>query len=133
MHREQPEALRFLWGGHNLQTRFSHFGVREGDAVYPILIDRAYVYHSCANEVLIGTHGSFLHFDLIVARDILERWRYKSKRGERRIKGLVDGDLTCPDTFCGTYRVSDETSTDLFNLLLDHEAQKQLHRLGSST
>jgi hypothetical protein len=160
MHRENPEPLRFLWGGHNLQTRFSHFGVRKGDTIYPILVlkrrlyligrmtvtalvdleeylsaheeDRAYVYHDCAREALLGTHGSYLHFDLVIKREVLERWRYKSLKGERPIKGLIDGALTCPDTFSGTYRLSDETSTDLFNLLLDHEAEKQLHRLGTN-
>ncbi len=161
MHREAPEPLHFLWGGHNLLTRYSHFGVRPGDTVYPILIlkrrlyligrmtvarvadlkeylathksDRAYVHHQCANEALIGTHGSFVHFDLVVPNEILERWRFRSQRGERPIKGLVNGQLTCPETFHGTYRVTEDTSTELFDLLLEHEARKQLKQLGSKT
>ncbi|MBV8368563.1 MAG: hypothetical protein JO036_06455 [Candidatus Eremiobacteraeota bacterium] len=154
MHRENPEPLRFLWGGHNLQTRFSHFGVRAGDTVYPVMIaqrrpylvgrmtvasvadlseylqdhsrDRAYVYHRCATEALIGAHGSFLHFDLSVPSNVLERWRFSASRGERPIRGLIEGELTIPMTFQGTYRLSEATATDLFDLLLDHEAKKQL-------
>lgn len=155
LHRAHSEPLRFLWGGHNLQTRFSHFGVRPGDTIYPVSVgkkrlsligrmtvqsvgdlrdylrehprDRAMVYHSCATEVLIGTHGSLLHFDLHVPNDVLERWRFVSNRGERPIKDLTNGEILNPMTFQGTYRVTDATARDLFSVLLDHEAGKQLH------
>lgn len=153
-HREHPEPLHFLWGGHNLQTRFKYYGVRPGDTVYPVFIakkqlylvgrmtvtavsdlksyladhprDASYVYHGCANEALAGTHGTLLHFDLPVPRDMLEGWRFLANRGERSIKRLIDGMVTLALPFQGTYRVTPATATALFHLLLEHEAAKQL-------
>lgn len=155
LHGVRQEPLRFLWGGHNMQTRFSHFGVRPGDTIYPVSVskkrlyviarmtvqsvgdlrdylrenprDRAMVYHSCAREVLVGTHGSLLHFDVQVPDDVLERWRFANNRGERPIKGLTNGEVTNPMTFQGTYRLTETTARDLFSLLLDREANEQLH------
>jgi hypothetical protein len=156
LHREHPEPLSFLWGGNNLQTRFSHFGVRPGDTIYPVMIskkrlyllgrmtvaaladlreylrahprarERMPAYSMCANEALVGTHGSLLHFDLTVPREMLERWRFTGNRGERSIKGLVDGDITLAIPFHGIYKLSPGTARDVFNLLLDHEAAAQL-------
>jgi hypothetical protein len=85
------------------------------------------VYHACANEALIGLHGSFLHFDLAVPDEVLQRWRFAGNRGERPIKGLADGMITIAMPFQGTYRLSERTANDLFHLLLDHEARSHLH------
>jgi hypothetical protein len=143
------EPLRFLWGGHNRASDFSRSGVARGDAVFPIAVsggrifligrlavrelvtaaeyirghaqDAAFIQHACARQVLVGEFGSVPHFGLGVPARVLERWSFLSRRGSRGHKHLVGGRLRHSIVVHGVYRVSAETASDLFALLLERE------------
>jgi hypothetical protein len=136
-HRGHTPQLRVLRGGWNLQTRFSHFGVQPGDTMFVVSVARkrlhlygrltvAGVEIDEGDETVRGVHGSRIHFDLIVPREILDRWRFTSNRGVRPIKFLIEGEITRAISFQGIYRLSSQTAGDLFGLLLDHEAKLAL-------
>ena len=142
---EVGKPLRFVWGGHNLQTRFSHFKVRAGDFIYPVYVrdqtiyviarmkvetamtcseyanlhpeDSYLILHSCANEVLVGSEGTNIRFDLAAPQEVLERWRFQSKKGERELKFLSNGKLKHSISLQGIYRLSMTSVPDLSLLL----------------
>jgi hypothetical protein len=138
-YRGRDPQLRVLRGGWNLQTRFSHFGVRSGDTIFAVSVAQKRLHlfgRMTVDELEVeegfetarGVHGSRVYFDLTVPREILERWRFSAKRGERSIKFLIDGEITRAISFHGIYRLTSQTSSDLFGLLLDHEAKRELSR-----
>jgi hypothetical protein len=133
----EGEPLRFVWGGHNLLTRFSHYKVACGDYIMPVRVfeknlyliglmkvkqsvnrwvylkdhpaDELFIYHDCANEVLVGEEGTPIRFDTIVPQQYLEELRFVSKRGERGIKYVQDGKLMRSVSLEGVYRLSPES------------------------
>ena len=138
-YRGRDPELRVLRGGWNLQTRFSHFGVRSGDTIFAVSVARKRLHlfgRMTVDQLEIeegyetarGILGSRVYFDLTVPREILERWRFSAKRGERSIKFLIDGEIVRAISFQGIYRLTPQTASDLFGLLLDHEVKRELSR-----
>jgi hypothetical protein len=135
------EPLHLLWGGHNQQTRFSHFKVRPGNYLYPLHLRDKTLYligrmkvdhvmtrqcyleqhpehvhlirHDCANEVLAGQEGTPIRFDRAVPADVLERWRFRSGKEERALKYLEEGRLLRTLSLEGIYRLAEQTRQDL--------------------
>jgi hypothetical protein len=143
--QEASKPLRFLWGGHNLQTRFSHFKVQVNDLIYPLCVKNKTLYvlarmkvkalmtcwdyvslhpedsylisHSCANEVLVGEAGTTIRFDVAVPQNVLESWRFQSQKRQRGLKFLESGKLKHSISLQGVYRLSEPTAQKLANLL----------------
>ncbi|WP_236244206.1 hypothetical protein [Streptomyces sp. CC210A] len=65
---------------------------------------------SCATEVVVGPPGTPLTFDTPVPGDVLSELTYRSRRGERRIKHVVDGELTRAVSVHGIYRLAPESA-----------------------
>jgi hypothetical protein len=133
-HPDAPPRSSVLLGGWNQQTRFSRAGVRSGDTVYPVHIAKKRLYvltrliitdidDDGVTERLSGALGARFQFDLAVPPALLERWRFAGGREPRPIKFLVDGGLTRASSFQGVYRLSQQTASDLFGLILDREAR----------
>lgn len=133
--QQANSILRFVWGGHNLETRFSHFKVLPGDWIYPLQVLSGVVYvvagmrvsavvsreeyslfhpkddylirHDCATEVLIGEAGMSIRFDRAIPSEMLERWKFQSQRGERTLlKHMQEGKLRAVCGLQGVYRLS---------------------------
>jgi len=142
---EAGQPLRFLWGGHNLQTRFSHFKVQQNDFIYPVCVkarivyliarmkvktvmsrheyidlhpeDNYLIYHNCATEVLVGCESTAINFTTAIPQQILERCRFQSSKQERGLKYLIDGKLTHSISLQGVYRLSELSAIDFAQLL----------------
>ncbi len=125
---------RVLLGGWNRQTRFSRSGVRSGDSVFPVRIAKKRLYVLArltvadlstdgVTETVDGILGSRIHFDLVVPPAMLHRWQFA---GGRPVKFLVNGEVKRSNSFQGVYRLSASTATDLFGLILEHDAQTHL-------
>lgn len=128
---------RFILGGWNQATRYAAAGVRPGDAIYPVHVIRgslhlltrlavAEIVDEGVTEIVRGTLGFRYHLDLVVPPDVLERWRFTSRKGPRPIRFLENGRLTRSNSFQGIYRVEPDTASELFGLLIEHEAKQQL-------
>jgi len=144
---EVGRPLRILQGGHNKQTRFSDMNVRVGDYIYPVCVQNRRVYliarmrvrwvtnpveylvahpgdghlvnpHGCAWELLAGSEGTPIRFDLALPAEILERLSFRSQRAVRKLKYVEDGELTNSVGLQGVYRLTDESVRDLDALLL---------------
>jgi hypothetical protein len=129
-----PPRCCVLLGGWNQQTRFGRAGVRPGDTVYPVHVAKKRLYvltrlvvtdidDDGVTERLNGALGARFQFDLAVPAELLERWRFAGGREPRPIKFLVDGEVTRANSFQGVYRLSRQTASDLFGLILDREAR----------
>lgn len=158
--QEARKPLRFLWGGHNQQTRFSHFKVQVNDLIYPLCVKNQILYvlgrmkvkalmtrwdyvrlhpedsylilHRCANEVLLGEAGTAISFDVAVPKNLLESWRFQSQKRKRALKFLEDGKLRHSVSLQGIYRLSEATARDLADLLEgDREPRSDAVILGS--
>lgn len=147
-YQKQGQAgkpLRFLWGGHNLPSKFSHFKVKVGDTVMPISVrdgqiymiaameverlmcrdeyllehpeDSALITHKCADEILVGKHGTTIRFDVTVPSNWLCEWQYESNRGVRGLKDLLDGRLKSSLSLHGVYRLTASTVQKLKPLI----------------
>jgi uncharacterized protein (TIGR02996 family) len=142
---EVGKPLRFVWGGHNQQTRFSFMSVRPGDYIYPLRVharkvyliarmrvrvattpakylrehraDRDLIWNDCADEVLAGEGGTPVRLDLEVPPDVLTRWAFRSRKSERTLKHLEEGEMTSAIDFYGIYRLTDRTAEELDVLL----------------
>jgi uncharacterized protein (TIGR02996 family) len=144
---EVGQPLHVLQGGHNQQTRFSDMKVRAGDYIYPLRVQARKVYliarmrvsratnpeeylaahpedahlvnrESCAGEVLAGVEGTPIQFNLVVPHEILERLSFRSQKAVRKIKYVVDGELTRPISLQGVFRLTAQSVRDLDALLL---------------
>jgi hypothetical protein len=142
---EIGKPLRFVWGGHNQSTRFSHYKIKEGDYIYPIRVYKGDLYiiarmkikqiikrdnyldlhpedeylirHSCANEVLAGEEGHQIRLDIKVSPEILERLHFRSQSKERGLKYITDGKLKSHIGLDGIYRLSIQSAKDFDTLL----------------
>lgn len=72
---------------------------------------------SCASEVLLGAPGAPLAFDRPVPPDLLGRLTYRSRRGERQIKHVVDGELRSAVSLQGVYRLAPDSARELAELV----------------
>ncbi|MEU1477010.1 hypothetical protein [Streptomyces sp. NPDC005760] len=72
---------------------------------------------SCASEVLLGGPGAPLGFGRPVPPDLLARLTYRSRRGERQIKHVVDGELRSAVSLQGVYRLAPDSARELEGLL----------------
>lgn len=73
----------------------------------------------CVTEVVVGPPGSPLTFDRPVPSDLLSRLTYRSRRGERRIKHVVDGELRRAVSVHGIHRPAPESAAALDTLVRD--------------
>jgi uncharacterized protein (TIGR02996 family) len=145
MNGELGKPLRFVWGGHNKQTRFSDMKVRAGDYVYPLRVhdgrmyvvarmrvrqvlarkdylrahpaDEQWIRHSCAEEVLTGMEGTPIRFDLRVPPEMLERLRFRSRTAERALKYVEEGRLVSSVGVQGIFRLAAASIRDFDSLL----------------
>ncbi|MGW4020896.1 hypothetical protein [Streptomyces sp. NPDC005009] len=67
----------------------------------------------CVSEVVIGPPGSPLAFDRPVPPDLLARLTYRSRRGERQVKHVVDGELRSAVSVHGIYRLAPRSADEL--------------------
>ncbi|MFJ5559555.1 hypothetical protein ACIQCD_19630 [Streptomyces sp. NPDC093250] len=67
----------------------------------------------CVSEVVVGPPGSPLTFERPVPPDLLARLTYRSRRGERQIKHVVDGELRSTVSVHGIYRLAPESAAEL--------------------
>ncbi|CAM5469128.1 hypothetical protein [Streptomyces aurantiogriseus] len=68
---------------------------------------------SCVSEVLVGPPGTQVSFSRPVPGDLLSRLTYRSRRGERQIKHVVDGELRSSVSVHGVYRLAPESAREL--------------------
>ncbi len=73
----------------------------------------------CVSEVVFGPPGASLSFGTDIPGDLLERLTYTSRRGERTIKHVVDGELLHPISVHGVYRLSPGSGRELDQLVRD--------------
>jgi len=144
------QVLRFVWGGHNQDTRFSHMRVQQGDLIYPLAVREQQVYlvarmvveqlltrqafvwlypnrahliqHACASEIMLGEEGTPIRFDRALPPTLLEQIRFCSRRGTRPIKYVENGKLLGSISLQGVYRLCPE-SAQAFERLLQADAR----------
>jgi hypothetical protein len=76
-----------------------------------------YLAPTCTSEVVIGAEGTPIRLDVAVPSDLLERLRFRSRRGERGLKHIRDGRLRQAITLQGIYRLSPSSADELAALL----------------
>lgn len=141
----EGQRLRFVWGGHNQLSRFSHYKVSVGDYICPVRVfqqtlfviarmrvkqvttrdeylvhhplDELLILHECANEILVGENGSIIRSDVTVPGHLLEQLRFMSKRGERHLKYVQDGRLLRSISLEGVYCLAPASAKALVSLL----------------
>lgn len=142
---ESGRPLRFVWGGHNQDTRFSHMHLAQGDRIYPLAVKDKQLYvvarmhveqlltrvgfeqlypeyshfirHACADEIVLGEEGLPIRFDTAVPAVVLETIRFTAQRGVRPIKYVVEGKLERTISIQGVYRLHPESATAFDQLL----------------
>ncbi|MFF7972657.1 hypothetical protein [Streptomyces sp. NPDC007905] len=72
---------------------------------------------SCASELVVGRPGAPLAFDRPVPADLLGRLTYRSRRGERQVKYVEDGELRSAVSLQGVYRLAPESGRELEELV----------------
>lgn len=80
---------------------------------------------SCTSEVLVGPPGTPLTFNRPVPGDVLTRLTYRSRRGERQIKHVVDGELRSAVSVHGVYRLAPESARELEALVSRESARSR--------
>lgn len=142
----QPNRpLRQVWGGHNQRTDFSFMGVKPGDYLYPLRVRKKKVYvvarmkiqavlsrqeylstypanremvdSTCDRHFLLGENGTLIRYDLAVPPQMLERMRFRSRKQERGLKYLKDGELARSVSLHGIFRLTQSSAADLDSLL----------------
>jgi hypothetical protein len=131
------EPLQYIWGGYNSGSDFSHYKVKPDDFIYPITIKnfslhliarmKVYeclpfttfqnlfptqskqVYHSCANQILIGTEGTPIRLDRSVPASTLENLTYLSGKSTRKPKYVTGGKVSNISSFQGIYRLAPDS------------------------
>ncbi|GGV11883.1 hypothetical protein GCM10010293_02410 [Streptomyces griseoflavus] len=71
----------------------------------------------CVSEVVVGPPGSPLTFERPVPPDLLARLTYRSRRGERQIRHVVDGELRSAVSVHGVYRLAPDSADELDALI----------------
>jgi uncharacterized protein (TIGR02996 family) len=145
---EVEKPLRFVWGGHNQQTRFSFMKVKASDYIYPVRVrdkalyviarmrvkevmrresylqahpeDQHLIRNSCAGEVLVGEAGTPINFQVRVPGEMLERLRFRSKKSDRPLKYVKDGQLMNSMSVHGIFRLTARSAQD-FDALIRKE------------
>jgi hypothetical protein len=69
-----------------------------------------YLAPTCTEDVAIGEEGTPLWFDLTVPGEAVAQLRYRSRRGERRVKHVVDGRVKSHVSFDGVYRLAPDSA-----------------------
>ncbi|QES58922.1 hypothetical protein DEJ51_13305 [Streptomyces venezuelae] len=95
-------------------------GAELHDDDYAKLLDWRTLKAGCVTEVLLGPPGSALGFGTVVPADLLSRLTYTSRRGERTLKHVVDGELARSISVQGIYRLAPDSATALRQLVLEH-------------
>ncbi|MFE0642797.1 hypothetical protein ACFW2Y_14460 [Streptomyces sp. NPDC058877] len=72
----------------------------------------------CVSEVLVGPPGTPLDFGTAVPGDVLSTLTYRSRRSERQIKHVVDGELRSAVSVHGIYRLAPESAEALEALVV---------------
>ena len=81
-----------------------------------------YLAPTCTSEVIIGEEGTPIRLDVAVPSDLLARLRFRSRRAERGLKSIEDGQLKHALSLQGIYRLSPSSADDLAALLLGSAA-----------
>ncbi|KES05785.1 hypothetical protein BU52_18445 [Streptomyces toyocaensis] len=71
----------------------------------------------CVSEVVVGPPGSPLTFERPVPPGLPARLTYRSRRGERQVKHVVDGELRSAVSVHGIYRPAPESAAELKELV----------------
>ncbi len=79
-----------------------------------------YLSHTCTDEVITG-EGTLLHFDRPLPSVMLQRLRYRSKRGDRPLKHVENGRLKRSIGLQGIYRLSPESARDFEQVVASSE------------
>ncbi|MER5204052.1 hypothetical protein [Streptomyces sp. NPDC002825] len=72
----------------------------------------------CVSEVLVGPPGTPLDFGTAVPGDVLSTLTYRSRRSERRIKHVVDGEPRYAASVHGIYRLAPASADALEALVV---------------
>jgi hypothetical protein len=91
----------------------------------PTLIDERFPQYrawkflapTCTDEVIIGMDGTAPRSDLALPAATLPALRFRSKRGERSLKHVRDGELTSSIGLQGIYRLAGSSAADLAELI----------------
>ncbi|WP_233415278.1 hypothetical protein [Streptomyces sp. N35] len=71
----------------------------------------------CVGEVVFGPPGAPLSFGTAIPGDLLERLTYTSRRGERTLRNVVDGELLHHIGVHGVYRLAPASAHELDRLV----------------
>ena len=72
---------------------------------------------TCTDEVALVQEEAGIRFDATVPPDLLERLRFCSQKGERGLKGIVNGQLKSVISLQGVYRLCEESACEIEKLL----------------
>ncbi|MER7824394.1 hypothetical protein ABTX85_17730 [Streptomyces sp. NPDC096097] len=95
-------------------------GAELHDDDYPKLLDWRALKAGCVTEVVLGPPGSALDFGTAVPADLLGRLSYTSRRGDRTLKYVVDGELLRSVSVQGIYRLATDSAAELHRLVREH-------------
>ncbi|AZM62193.1 MULTISPECIES: hypothetical protein [unclassified Streptomyces] len=84
---------------------------------YLRLVHRKRLKAGCVTEVVVGPPGSPLTFDRPVPPGLPARLTYRSRRGERQIKHVVDGEVRRAVSVHGIHRLAPESAAELDTLV----------------
>jgi hypothetical protein len=77
-----------------------------------------YLAPTCTEEVAVGEEGTSIRLDNAVPPDMLERLRFRSRRGERPLKHVENGRLKSIVSLQGIYRLSEASAAEFETLVL---------------
>jgi len=72
---------------------------------------------TCTEEVVLAEESTPIRLDAAVPREMLERLRFRSQRGERGLKHIQDGRLKSVITLQGIYRLSQGSAGEIAGLV----------------
>lgn len=76
-----------------------------------------YLAPTCTEDVVLGEEGTPLWFDLTVPGEAVAQLKYRSRRGERAVKHVVDGRVKSHVSFDGVYRLAPESADVLADVV----------------
>jgi hypothetical protein len=76
-----------------------------------------YLAPTCTEDAVVGDAGTPLWFDLTVPGEVVARLRYRSRRGERAVKHVVEGRVKSHVSFDGVYRLAPESADVLAEIV----------------
>jgi len=114
-HRKRLWALGRMEVGRILP--YETFGERTATEDWIRIVRWDALKAGVTTEVLLGPPGSPLCFDRAVPPGLLAGLTFRSRRGERRLKHIVDGELTRSHGVQGIYRLAPESAAAMAALV----------------